>query len=156
MLNRLIFKKVLTPDFFKKLRTIKCNHAMEEYYNEVLEELFYNLGYEYKRNHHICPDYEFIDGVKLEVKSTRTNRIKLNDSIPAPDVWYLILLTCKDKFIFCKGSELINDDERKQLQDLKNKLKSYKLNGQISCYPRANLSLTIKPHLMVDESEFIS
>ena len=156
MLNRLIFKKVLTPDFYKKLRTIKCNHTLEEYYNEVLEELFNELGYDYKRNHHICPDYEFTNGIKLEVKSTRTNRIKLNDSIPAPDVWYLILLTNKDRFIFCKGSELISDAERKQLQDLKDKLKSYRLSGQISSYPRANMSISLKPELMVDEDDFVS
>ena len=119
MISRLVLSTVLTSDFFKKLRTIRTNEALEEYYSEVLEELFDTLGLKFKRNKSTYPDYEFNTDDKLEVKSTRTNRIKLNDTIPCPDVWYLVLLTSKDKFVMCRGSQLITDEERQKLTKLK-------------------------------------
>lgn len=137
-------RKAFTPDVFKKLRTIKDNHELERTYSEILESVFLELGKTFKRNKHIYPDYVFDDGQHLEVKSTRTKNIKLNDSVPCTNVDYLIINLTTEKIILINGDNLITPEERDKLTKLKEAIKeqggSIK-GGRVSSYPRINLSL---------------
>jgi len=138
-------QRAFTPEIFKSLRLVRQNHTLEEAYSKVLNEVLDDNQIVYTRNLTSYPDYIFDDpdGTLLEVKATRSKSIKLNDTIPHKGVYYLVINLTLEKIILVLGNDLIDDDMRDKLKENKETLKSHRLRGRLSSYPRINLSLKL-------------
>ena len=134
-------QNAFTPEVFKHLRSIKINHVLELEYCKIIEDIFNENCIKFIRNVNKYPDYQFINGKALEIKSSRTKYIKLNDSIPCSNVDYLIINLKLERLDLLSCEELISEEDKQQLIRNKDEIKSYKKNGKVSMYPRVNIKI---------------
>lgn len=158
--NFYLIKNILT-DFFNEVKhtTLEykkayvINNIVEDYIEELIckffnkEELFsyikHPFGSQKKPDFIININHKFYKEIKLECKSSKTNKPMWNCSLPESDIIYIFYSFHKkyNKFVIFNGSSLMSKNEYKCLTEfaeaIKNKCSEfnnkYKLNFSFYC-----------------------
>ena len=145
--------------FISGLRTVKGQTQMSErQYIARIQDIFKKHGISFS----MAPsqqhaDFRDVDGlIDIEIKKIgRGYKALFNDTIPKPDVFYIILYCGSKNFapqiLFKKGSDLndIQPDRQAEFERrMKELLREFKvLSPTITCYPRKNIGVNIKTYL---------
>ena len=156
----------------------------ERYYIEDIKNIFDKMGLKYTQaGSQQSKDFRDVSnkgstlGINIEIKKTDGVTIKLNDTLPSFDVFYIILVTGKEfkkkenippQIIFINGYDLVKNDiywlvdYKKWIENARNEWgrKTYDKDNYanklkyISTYPRPNYSRDIT-HLLNSEQSVV-
>jgi hypothetical protein len=143
-----IQKKLQTDEFFIGMKTKSGRTQESEGYSirgvrGVLEEM--DLTFTMASSQQPI-DFRNVGGIGLsiEVKKTDSNQIMLNDTVPNPDVYYIIFVAKKKDIRFLRGDQFIDDIDRQHLQELQERIIKLRVwckstfRKNLSFYPRKN------------------
>lgn len=127
--------------------------AVEKNYSDIFASVLNDMNLRYTKAGSQQPiDYTIHHPVLsqekllIELKRTSTNKIMCNDTLPTPDVYYIIIHESKG-IRWCKGDDLlqsIDQNQHQQFREALNHLRcKHQKNGNVTSYARPNYAVCI-------------